>query len=100
MTSHIACPNCGHEYVPETRTPVQELEVACRERGLFVTVDGRVTEQVAADLLGRAPGTLANWAYSDRPLPFVKVSGRRTYRLSDLAEFLRKGSYTNPHEYP
>ena len=95
MSIDACCPNCGHHFIAraqEPLTPAQELERACRERGLPVTIDGRVSEQVAAELLGRAVGTLQNWAYQDQPLPFVKVRGSRTYRLSDIAEMLAGGN--------
>ena len=87
------CPNCGHSLSSPERqsTPAQRLEQACRDRALPVTVDGRVSEQVAAELLGRVPGTLANWAYGSAPLAFVKIRGRRTYRLTDIAEMIDSG---------
>jgi predicted amidophosphoribosyltransferase len=82
------CAACGQP-LPRTGAP-DSLERICRERGLPVTVDGRVSEAVAAEILGRAPDTLRNWAYASAPVPFVKVRGRRTYRLQDLAAFLAK----------
>lgn len=87
------CPNCGHSLTQpdQPRSPAQRLEQACRDRSLPVTIDGRVSEQVAAELLGRVSGTLANWAYGSAPLAFVKIRGRRTYRLTDIAEFIDSG---------
>lgn len=86
--TEACCPNCGHRIAPAV--PEQSLERLCRDRGLPVTVDGRVSENVAAEILGRSPDTLRNWSYADAPLPFVKVRGRRTYRLDDIAEMLRR----------
>lgn len=94
MTVPSHCPHCGYSLVPRedaVASRLRELEHACQSRGLPVTGDQRVSEQVAAELLGRAPGTLANWAYGDGTLPYTKVSGRRTYRLADIAAFLESG---------
>lgn len=82
------CPNCGHRLDAPVESPVEALERACRDRGVWVSPDGRVSEADAAELLGRATATLANWSYADQPLPFVKVRGRRTYRLADVANML------------
>lgn len=83
------CPNCGHPLGLAAESPVDALERACRERGLWVSLDGRVTEAVAAELVGRAPGTLRNWALGEQPLPFVRIRGSRTYRLTDIAAFMQ-----------
>lgn len=88
--TEACCPNCGHHFLPAASAPDVSLERVCRERGLPVTVDGRVSEQVAAEILGRSPDTLRNWSYADAPLPFVKVRGRRTYRLEDIAQMLAR----------
>ena len=67
------------------------LERACRDRGVWVSPDGRVGEADAAELLGRATGTLRNWALAEQPLPFVRIRGRRTYRLRDISDFMEGG---------
>jgi hypothetical protein len=67
---------------------LDELQLACVAHGYYVTPDGRVREEVAAELLGLAAGTLRNWSYGDSPIPFTSVARRRTYRLSDIAAFM------------
>ena len=53
----------------------------------MVTADGRVHEDVAAELLGRSVRTLEDWARSDK-IPTIRVNRRRTYRLSDIAALM------------
>jgi len=65
---------------------VRELREACRRHGHLVTADDRVRENVAAELVGRAAGTLRNWALAGGPLLPVRVAGRRLYRLVDIAK--------------
>ena len=85
------CPHCGGTGYLAPVDPCElldKLETSCRERGLWVSPDGRVREDDAADLLGMKPKTLSNWRYGDGRLPFVKRSGRPLYALADLAEYL------------
>ncbi|MFK3846541.1 helix-turn-helix domain-containing protein [Stenotrophomonas sp. NPDC078853] len=56
----------------------------------MVTADLRVHESVAAELLGRSPRTLEDWA-RDEKIPTVRVNRRRTYRLADIAALLQEG---------
>ena len=81
------CPTCGQALPDATAQPdtLEQLRDACRERGIWVSPDGRVREADAADLLGRQPKTLANWRYGDQRLPFVIRAGRALYALEDLA---------------
>lgn len=68
-----------------------QLERACRERGQWVSHDGRVYDDVAAEILGRTVGTLANWrANGGAGVPFFRAGrrGRVTYRLRDLAAYI------------
>jgi hypothetical protein len=86
MAPKCCCPACGHTFDPAPAVdPVRALELVCRERGFLVTPDGRVREDVAAQLLGLAAGTLRNWSYGETRLPYVRVARRRTYRLTDIA---------------
>ena len=91
MMATACCPCCG-QAVPDTQAladaRLHELVTACHSHGYLVTPDGRVREEVAAELLGLAPGTLRNWSYSESPVPYTKVARRRTYRLSDIAAFM------------
>lgn len=67
------------------------LRKAAMEAGAFVSGDGRVVEEVAAALLGIAPGTLANQRRAGTGPAFYRVSGRATYRLRTLAELIEHG---------
>lgn len=87
------CPCCGRSLPSigdRIAVRLQELESACQNHGYLLTPDGRVREEIAAELLGLAPGTLRNWSYSETPLPFTKVARRRTYRLADIAALLEE----------
>ena len=64
------------------------LHAAVRESGAWISGDLRVSEATAAELLGFAPGTLANQRSEGRSPPFFRVAGRPTYRLHDLATFI------------
>lgn len=65
---------------------VTRLEAWCAEHGRWVSPDKRVREDVAAEILGMAPGTMRNRRAALAPvLPCYQVSGRVTYRLDDLA---------------
>ncbi|WP_086996963.1 helix-turn-helix domain-containing protein [Rhizobium sullae] len=80
----------GAQSIDQTDT-VSMLRMACAERGVIVTADGRVGENDAAALLGKASQTLRNWRAGARPLPFSKIGGTVTYHLQDLAELLDGG---------
>lgn len=85
------CSCCGQPLPRDALTErLQAFKQWCAENGRWVSADDRVNEDVAAELLGLAPGTLRNWSYVDQPLPIVRVAKRRTYRLRDLAAFLEK----------
>jgi hypothetical protein len=91
MTDEIECPRCAFRFrlADGDEPTVEQLERACRERGLTVTVDGRVSESTTAMLVGRAPGTLRNWRNGAGPvLRHYKMHGRYTYRLTDIAAYL------------
>ena len=67
------------------------LHRAAESAGAFISGDGRVPEEVAAQLLGIAAGTLANQRRAGSGPPFFRVSGRVTYRLADLAALIERG---------
>jgi hypothetical protein len=86
------CPHCGHLLdADDHQTTVEDLRRTCRENGWGFPAD-RVSEQTAARLLDRSPGTLRNWrSFGSRPLPYSRPGsgrGRITYRLADVAEFM------------
>ena len=90
----LICPTCGQP-LPDA-DPVGALaaqfEELCRERGHWISIDGRVTEPVAAELLERAPGTLRNWrSYGGASVRHYFHHGRITYALRDIAEYVVAG---------
>ncbi|MGE0579655.1 hypothetical protein [Reyranella sp.] len=81
------CPHCGGPLDAQPSTEAQ-LRAWCVEHGHFISPDDAVHEDVAALLLDRAPGTLANWrANGGAGVPFFRAgrTGRVRYRLRDLA---------------
>lgn len=67
------------------------LEASCREREAWISGDGRVGEEVVAELLGISIGTLRNQRAEGCAPPCYKLSGgghRVTYRLSELAAWI------------
>ena len=92
IMTHQFCPHCG-ALLDDDEPPciVDQLKQACAEKDWPVFPGDRVSELVAAQLLGRALGTLRNWRSGSRPLAFVRNGsgrGRVSYKLSDLAKFL------------
>ncbi|CAN7518297.1 hypothetical protein LJR235_003561 [Pararhizobium sp. LjRoot235] len=81
----------GAQSIDEADT-VSMLRMACAERGMILTADGRVGENDAAALLGKAPTTLRNWRSGARPLRFSHLGGRVFYKITDLAAFLDRES--------
>lgn len=53
-------------------------------------VEGRLTRAEAAQYLGMAQSTLADWHRRGIGPASVKVGGRRFYRLSALQAFIRQ----------
>lgn len=88
------CPTCTCAIHQEERieTKVLELKSHCQELEIYVSYDGWISEQSAGTLLQRTDKTIKNWRYSDRPLPFRKISGRIQYSLREIA-ILMLGSY-------
>jgi hypothetical protein len=54
------CPHCGQPMPLEREPTVERLRRWCAESGHHITPDGAVHELVAALILDRSPGTLAN----------------------------------------
>ena len=61
--------------------------------GAWISGDGRVLEEVAAQLLGYASATLANKRSAGEAPPHYKVGGRITYRVTDLAQWVELHRY-------
>lgn len=95
MTEHDLCPNCGQP-MPLSRAEAVEARVVswrvwCRDNGRWVSpADDRVDENTAAELLGVSPFTMRNWRSARQPLPFIRVRGRISYRLRDLAMMIEE----------
>lgn len=85
-----ACPHCHGTGRAMEPSPAERLREALERRSVHVTPDGRVSEAVAAELLGRAPGTLRNWQVAGGPIAAVKIRGRRSYYVSDIAAILER----------
>ena len=67
------------------------LETTCRKSGAWISADGRVGEEVAAGLLGIAPGTLANKRGEGTAPQHYRLPGgghRVTYGLFDVAVWI------------
>jgi len=59
--------------------------------GHRVSLDGRITSETAAELLGISPGTLRNWRSGKLPPGFPQpfdVGGRIWYQLRELLEWI------------
>lgn len=67
----------------------QILEVWCNGHGLWVSPDGRVHPETAAQILGVTEATLRTWrSLGTHALPFHRTGqgrGRISYALRDLA---------------
>lgn len=85
-----ACPHCHGTGRAMDADAVAELRQWAESRGHVILPGDRVQEHVAAAMLGREPGTLRNWSYGARPMPFTVVRGRRTYRLADIGTMFRE----------
>ena len=55
-----------------------------------VTEDKLLGREEVALLLGLKSQTLAAWALTGRPLPYIKVGRSVRYRVSDIDNFLRR----------
>lgn len=55
-------------------------------------LNGRLSRKAAAEYLGFAPSTLANWALKGYGPPSFKVGGRRFYWRADLDRFVAGAS--------
>jgi len=94
--SAVRCPHCGNYWVQEAAPPRSQVEIwreECRKKGYYLAPGDCVSEAVAAELVERAPGTLAN-RRRDRTGPPARKMGvrgsRYSYRLCDLADWLRR----------
>ena len=64
------------------------LQRRVRERSMIATPDGRLTRSHAANYLGVASQTLANWHSLGRGPKSIKLGGKVFYRLADLQTFI------------
>lgn len=85
------CPHCGGTgRAPARPGVVEQLRQWCAQNGHHLSPDGSVFEHVAAEILGRSPGTLRNWRSAGSSLPYQRHgrTGRVRYRITDLAAML------------
>lgn len=73
---------------------IAEIAKRLELSGHWVSVDYRVAETVAANILGITTRTLRSWRGEGRAPRFYDA-GRLTYRISDLLEFLESRAH-NP----
>lgn len=87
------CPTCGQLLPPPddpTAARVAEWEAICAERG-YVVAAGRVSESVAAELLGLRKRQLAGYRLSDRGPRWTNLPVRGSqlsYALTELAAWV------------
>jgi len=67
---------------------------AVADSGATTTLDGRVSEEMAAVLLEKAPRSLANYRTAGLGPSFYRIGGRVTYSLEDLARWIEAGRET------
>jgi hypothetical protein len=68
---------------------VERLRAWCLTHGRAVSIVDTVSTEIAAELIGRSPKTLANWRCSDGGGPLTwRRRSRPEYALADLADFL------------
>jgi hypothetical protein len=84
----------------ESRTSVVAamLRSHAIELGVPITGDGRVSEEIAAALIGVSVATLADWRRSNEAPPHYRlpINGCRvSYRIHDLATFIEIHRDTN-----
>jgi hypothetical protein len=87
------CRGTGYEFsLPEAEIEAiaDGLRNACRAAGAKIVGDDRVAEATAAMLVGREPGTLRNWRGLHQPIPFRKLAGRVSYRITDIARWVHE----------
>ena len=85
------CPTCTCGQHDDT-APVDELREQCRAAGHQVLAGDWVTVAVAAQLLGKSPGTLLNWraGVAPRGITLVgrRVGGQVQFSLAEIAAVL------------
>lgn len=62
----------------------------CKSDGRWVSADGRVSQETAAEILGITPASLRNRQCVGQRIRFHRASarGRVSYNLRDLAEYI------------
>ncbi len=80
-----------HELDQRAAALAERLERA----GKWVSLDGRISEPDAAELVGVSPRTFRNWRDEGRGPVFVLVGRRLTFRIADLLRWLDERTH-NP----
>ena len=96
------CPECGHHFRDDAELDqlagelVAEWEQHCAQRGHLMP-QGRVSESVAAELIGQNKLWLANKRRADKGPPVIDLPANRghfSYSMRALAEWwLRRNNY-------
>lgn len=74
-------------------TTARLLLDACRSNNSFITGDHRVSEHLAAELIGLTPASLKNLRQEGKAPASYRVSAggsRISYRLTDIARWLEE----------
>lgn len=101
MTDSCLCPRCG-QAMPERdqiAVEVEKIRAWCLDQGRWLSPDGRVHADTAAEILGATVGTLRNWRYLGNGPEFHR-RGRRgsiTYSLESLSAYLQ-AQKKKPHD--
>lgn len=64
------------------------MRLTIKQCPVLVTPDGRLTRQDAANYLGVAAQTLANWSTQGRGPKTLRLGRKVFYRLNDLDAFI------------
>lgn len=79
--------------LPESRSlmtvtdEIERIAVGLRAAGHTVTIDGRIESDAAADLIGIAHRTLANWRTAGTGPPWI-LAGRVWYRIDEVLAWI------------
>ena len=90
------CEYCGQE-IRDSASTVEKLRSWCEAKNYVITADGAVSEEVAAEILGIAPGTLANKRRDNPEAWPARKHGRTSrvyYKLEGIAAAIDRISAT------
>ncbi len=98
------CPECGHRFREDAAFDMQvaalvaEWEQRCAQRGHLMP-GGRVSESVAAELLGQRKAWLSDLRNSSKGPPIIRAPAGRghfSYDMGELAEWWLRRNMEEP----